>query len=444
MKLAIRFAAGAAVFALSASPALAGESESDNGFDFAAEQRSMVETYHNGFRANAAPGDSIVLLRTRLAARWQNDTVELNAVLNDARVYGDDAATPITANEVNALEVVELSVGLRLSEQVRVIAGRQMFDLGSKRLFANPSYRNAPNAYTGLRLEWDGGAAGKLTAFYVLPQERLPNDKPSINANDVRWDRESFDLDVWGAIYTRSLPGGLGGNVYLYGLDERDSTLRVNRNRHLITPGINLYRRPAAGQFDGEFEFAAQFGSIRTSTAAAAPEVDVRAYTAHAEIGYSPDLSWRPRISIMADMATGDDAATPEYERFDPLFGPRRGDWNPTGTHGPFGRANIRSLGAKAEARPTASTDVFVSYRQVWLDSATDAFSFTRLTSATGAAGRDGGAQIDARARWWAIPSRLQLEFGAALLMKGPFFAAFPAVPQGDTRFLYMAVHTSL
>ena len=86
MKLAIRFAAGAAALALSASPALAGESQSDNGFDFAAEQRSMVETYHNGFRANAAPGDSIVLLRTRLAARWQNDTVELNAVLNDARV----------------------------------------------------------------------------------------------------------------------------------------------------------------------------------------------------------------------------------------------------------------------------------------------------------------------------------------------------------------------
>lgn len=441
MKLATRFAAGAAALALSTAPALAQDDE--QGFAFSAEQRSMVETYDNGFRANAAANDTIALLRTRLAASWSNDTVEFNAVLNDARVYGDDAATPVTANEVNALELVELSVGIRLSDQVRVIAGRQMFDLGSKRLFANPGYRNAPNAYTGVRLEWDGGDAGEITAFYVLPHERLPSDKPSINANDVRWDRESFDLAAWGAIYSRSLPGGFGGNVYLFGLDERDSQLRANRNRHLITPGINLFRRPAPGQVDGEIEIAGQFGSIRTSTAAAAPEVDVRAWTAHAEIGFSPDLAWRPRISAIADIATGDDASTPEFERFDPLYGPRRGDWNPTGTHGPFGRSNIRSLGVKAEARPSSRMDLFATYRQVWLDSATDAFSFTRLTSASGAAGRDGGSQIDARARWWAIPRQLQLEFGGALLMKGPFFEAFPTVPQGDTRFLYMAVHTS-
>lgn len=424
-------------------PACASSQDAD-GQDLSAEARVLLDSYDNGFRAGGPDSETTLYIRTRLDAAWRKGPLELGGTLWDARVYGDDLATPISANDVNTLEVVQLYAALQVSETVRVVGGRQMFDLGSNRLFANPGYRNAPNAYTGVRLEWDGGDAGDATAFYVLPQDRLPATKAEVVANHVQRDRESFDLAIWGGIYARPLAGGLTAEVYMFGLDERDNARRQTRNRHLLTPGLRLFRKPASGKLDGEIEVAGQFGNIRASTAVAAPTVDVEAWTAHAELGYTSAIAWRPRVAVLADLATGDDAATPGYERFDPLYGPRRGDWNPTGTYGPFGRSNIRSLGLKLEAKPAARVDMFATWREVWLDSPTDAFAFTRLTSATGAAGRDGGAQMEARLRWWLVPDHLRLELGGAVLMKGRFFDAFATVPQGDTTFGYSALTISL
>ena len=192
------------------------QDETADGLNLEAETRVMVEAYDNGFRANAPASDEVLYVRTRIAAAWKHGPVELGGELYDARAYWDDAATPITASEVNALELVQLYAAVDLSQQVRVTVGRQMFDLGSKRLVANPGYRNAPNAYTGIRAQWDGGDAGEGTVFYVLPQDRWPADKPSIVANDVAWDRESFDLALWGGIYTRPLAGKISGEVYFY------------------------------------------------------------------------------------------------------------------------------------------------------------------------------------------------------------------------------------
>lgn len=420
------------------------QDETADGLKLEAETRVMVEAYDNGFRANTTASDEVLYVRTRIAAAWKHGPVELGGELYDARAYWDDAATPITANEVNALELVQLYAAVDLTQQLRVTVGRQMFDLGSKRLVANPGYRNAPNAYTGIRAAWDGGDAGEGTVFYVLPQDRLPADKPSIVANDVAWDRESFDLALWGGIYTRPLAGKISGEIYFYGLDERDNGRRATRNRHLLTPGFRIFRKAAKGKWDGEVEVAGQFGTVRTSTAAEAAKVDVQAWTAHAELGYSIDAAWKPRVSVLADIASGDDRATADYERFDPLYGPRRGDWGPTGTYGPLGRANIRSVGLKLEARPVQGVDAFVIWRELWLDSATDAFAWTKLTDTTGAAGRDGGAQVEARVRWWMIPERLQLELGGAVLMKGEFFDGVSGVPDGDTTFGYTALHIKM
>lgn len=418
--------------------------EDTDGLDVSAEARILVDSYDNGFRINAPDSETIIYVRTRVDVAWRKGPIELGGTLLDSRVYGDDLATPISSNDSNALEPIQLYAALQASDKVRVIAGRQMFDLGSNRLFAHAAYRNAHNAFNGLRLEWNGGDAGEATAFYVLPQEREPSDKADVVANKVVLDRESFDLAIWGGIYARPLAGGLIGEIYFFGLNERDNDRRQTRDRRLLTPGVRLFRKPAKGKWDGEIEIAAQFGSIGASRAANAPRVDVEAWTAHAELGYTLATGWRPRVSVLADWATGDDASTPEFERFDPLYGPRRADWNPTGDYGPFGRANIRSVGAKVEAKPSSRIDLFATWREVWLDSATDAFSFTRLTSATGAAGRDGGAHLEARARWWAMPDQLRLEIGGAILMKGPFFDAFPTLPQGNTIFAYTALTLSI
>lgn len=429
--------------AFTLTPVAAQADETGDGLTLSGDTRVLVEAFDNGFRAGGPEADQVLFVRTQLYAAWKQGDVEIGAELLDGRAYGDDLATPITANEVNALELVQAYVAIDVADQWRVVAGRQIFDLGSKRLFANPGYRNAPNAFTGLRAEWDGGDAGKATLFYMLPQDRLPSDKPSVVANDVAFDRESFDLAIWGGIVARPLPGKITAEFYVYGLDERDNARRATRNRHLITPGFRVLRKPAKQAWDFELEVAGQFGTVRRSTAATAPVQDVAAWTAHAEAGYTIDSPIKPRLSALADWATGDDTGSGKYERFDPLYGPRRGDWNPTGTYGPLGRANIRSLGLKLEAKPARGVDAFVTWRKLWLDSASDAFSFTRLTSATGSAGRNAGSQVETRLRWWILPDRLQLELGGAVLLKGPFFDAFPTVPAGNTTFGYSALTIS-
>ena len=424
-------------------PTFAHAEETADALSLSGDTRVMVEAYDNGFRAGSPAADQVLFVRTQLYASWRQGSVEIGAELLDGRAYGDDLATPITASDVNALELVQAYVAVDVADQWRVVAGRQIFDLGSKRLFANPGYRNAPNAFTGVRAEWDGGDAGKATLFYMLPQDRLPSDKPSIVANDVAVDRESFDLAIWGGIVSRPLPGKITAEFYVFGLDERDNARRATRNRHLMTPGFRLLRKPAKQAWDFELELAGQFGNVRRSTAATAPVQRVAAWTGHAEAGYSFASPIKPRLAVLADWATGDDAGSGKYERFDPLYGPRRGDWNPTGTYGPLGRANIRSLGLKLEAKPAKGVDTFVTLRRLWLDSANDAFSFTRLTSATGSAGRNAGSQVETRLRWWILPDRLQLELGGALLLKGPFFAAFSTVPADDTTFGYSALTIS-
>ena len=426
--------------AIACVPAAAHAEETPDGFTLSGDSRLLVEAYDNGFRAGGPESDQVAYLRTQIYATWKRGDVEIGAELLDGRAYGDDLATPITSNEVNALEPVQAYVAVKVADQWRVVAGRQIFDLGSKRLFANPGYRNAPNAFTGIRAEWDGDKAGKATLFYMLPQDRLPADKPAIVANDVALDRESFDLAIWGGIVALPLPGRVTAEFYAFDLDERDNARRATRDRHLTTPGIRLFRKAAKQALDFELELAGQFGSVSRSTSATASKQDVEAWTAHAEAGYTFAGPAKIRLAALADWATGDDPASAAYERFDPLYGPRRGDWNPTGIYGPLGRANIRSFGVKLEAKPAKGVDAFVTWRGLRLDEAGDAFSYTKLASPSGAAGRNAGAQVETRLRWWIVPDRLQLDLGGALLMKGSFFDAFPTVPAGDTTFGYSAL----
>src|SRR5690606_1151621 len=132
------------------------------------------------------------------------------------------------------------------------------------------------------------------------------------------------------------------------------------RNRRLYTPGFRLLRAPAAGALDFEIEGASQFGEIRQTASPASPDLDVDAQTLHADIGYTFDAAWSPRLEFGYDYASGEEDATDgEWNRFDALFGPRRGDWGPSGIYGPLSRVNISSPNVRVEFKPNARTDGF-------------------------------------------------------------------------------------
>jgi hypothetical protein len=283
-----------------------------------------------------------------------------------------------------------------------------------------------------------------LRAFYVLPVTRLPSDAASLLDNDVQFDEESFDLQFWGLhAHWPKLLWGATGEVYVFGLHEQDSADVPSRNRQLCTPGLRLSRRPAKRTWDFDLDSVVQAGTMRNSTAATdTRDLDHLAFFGHAEVGYTFDESWSPRVAVLYDYASGDDGPTDEASnRFDTLFGARRFEHGPTGIYGAFARSNIQAPGLKVSARPAPRFEVMTAYRPYWLASATDAWTTSGLRDPAGQSGSFVGHQLEAALRWVLRPGNARLELGGAYLFAGEFIENAPnSTDQGDTAYGYAAL----
>ncbi len=417
-------------------------------FKISGSARVRYESFDNNFRPTGPEAADLMLLRTRIEASYDAGPVILGGELRDSRGYFGETDTPYGTAEVNPLELIQLYAQLDLGSpfapggSASITGGRFLLDLGSSRLVGDPSFRNAGNAFTGVRADWRAKSGAEVTLFYTYPQQRLPSTKARILDNAVVWDHESDDLRFWGAFAAAPLgSGAVKGEAYLYGLDETDRPDRATRNRHLKTVGTRIFAEKRTGKVDFELEYAWQSGDIRTSTGAAAPRVDVSAHTAHVELGYGVGGAAGVRMALIGDWATGDDPGSASFNGFDALFGPRRSDWGPTSLYGPLGRSNIRSVSARFEAKPSKRLDGYLQLRAVWLDEPTQSFAVTGVRDPSGQSGTYAGKQLDFRVRWWVLPKQIRIDTGGALLAKGRFLRDAPNAPSsGDTRYGYLDV----
>jgi hypothetical protein len=450
----LRAVTGASLLALTlaASPALADDKPwtlqqaagDPDDFKISASVRTRYEALGDQFRPSLDKTDDLVTIRSTLIAEYDGGPIRIGGELVDARAYFGDAGSSISTGEVNALEPIQAYVGADLGplfgkgSSATVDAGRFVLDLGSRRLVARNDFANATTAFTGAKFEWHGRAKERLVVFYTYVQQRLPDDKPSLLGNKVKFDHEGDDLVFWGAFFNKpKIAGSANLDVYLYALDEGDRPTHATRDRHIFTPGFRLFRDPAAGQLDYQLEYAYQFGHISTSSTPGAPRQDVSAHTLHAELGYQFAGSWQPRLSAFYDFGSGDGPGG-KYSRFDGLFGTRTSDWGPGGLFGPLGRSNISSPGFRLEAKPSKRLDGFVAYRAAWLANAHDSFASTGVKDAAGTSGKFAGHQVWARARYWLVPKMLRWETGGAVLFNGRFLRNAPNANRfGDAVYGY-------
>lgn len=408
--------------------------------------RARAETLAGQFRPGVAPHDDVLTTRFTLAVGYDAGRIRYGAELFDSRAFGQDPASSVGTGEVNALELVQAYADIDLDGDgdSTLRLGRMTMDIGSKRLVSRQNFRNTTNAYTGARLSAPL-LDGALTAFWVLPQSRLPDDRDGIENNTAERDRESPDLQFFGASW--SGPAGADASrleIYAYGLTERDGGAVRTRDRRLVTPGLRWRRPPAAGQFDFEVEAAGQFGTARRTTAPTdVQDLDVLAGFVHAEIGRTFDHPVSPRLSVHYDQATGDEGGN-SYGRFDFLYGARRFEFGPAGLYGPVSRQNLISTGLRFEVKPSKRLDGFVMARGLWLDSPGDSFGATGVRDPAGRTGRVAGQQIEGRVRYALRPETVWLEVGAARLFKGRVLEAAPNAPDtGDTIYGYADVTVS-
>jgi hypothetical protein len=455
----IRVATGAGLLALAlaARPALADTPDkawtleealgNPEGLRISASIRARYAALHDQFRPGLDRNDDLVTIRTDVFAEYDTGPIRIGGELADSRAYFGDPGSSIGTGEVNALEPIQAYVGadfgpaLGNGTSTSLDAGRFVLDFGSRRLVARNEFPNTTTAFTGAKLEWRGKAKERLTLFYTYPQQRLPDDKPSLLDNEVRLDREADDLIFWGGFFSHpKIVDAANLELYFYALDEDDTVKTATRDRHLFTPGFRLFRDPAAGKLDYQLEYAYQFGHVSTGTAAGAPRQDVSGHTLHAELGYQFAGAWQPRLSVFYDFGSGDKPGG-KYTRFDGLYGSRTSDWGPGALYGPLGRSNISSPGFRLEAKPSGRLDGFVAYRAAWLANSQDSFASTGVRDAAGASGKFAGHQIWARARYWLIPKMLRFETGGAVLLNGRFLRNAPkANGFGDTIYGYADV----
>lgn len=451
------FALGAFAIACvqSASAAFAGEPwrldealGAPDWLDAGGSYRIRYETLDGAFRKGAAGSDQILVERLLFGVRAHWNAVYLGAELEDSRTQLADAGTPLGTDEVDTFEPLQIYAGLRESDVVQsgdsldVRAGRITIDAGSRRLVARNRFRNTLNAFTGIEGVWTGAGGTEVQAFYVLPVQREPANRDALAHNSTQLDKESFRVELWGILVSqKNLLGRASGEVYLYGLHERDRPGVAVADRDLYTPGLRLFAKPKAGAWDFEIEGALQFGTSRfTPSPSDTADLDHFAGFFHGDVAYSFDVQWSPRLVLQYDYASGDEHPGDRVNnRFDTLFGARRFDFGPTGIYGAFARSNIDSPGFRIEAKPAAGLGGFIGYRAVWLAASRDVLTAANLRDVAGDTGNFVGHQIEAELHYDLLPGNLVLETGGAYLIDGPFLRHAPGAPHaGNTSYFYV------
>lgn len=446
----VLFACAALGVVFFASPSFAGPLHDGIGAPQSLKVRAIVrsrtEAIDGQFRPAKAEDDFLQSFRSQLLIEYDTGPLRIGAELIDVRGYGQKDASSVGTGEVNALELSQAYLGFDLGDALSkgskssVNVGRYVLAINSKRLMDGAGSRNTVNAHTGAFIDWKR-KDDKFVAFWSMPHIRLPEDAASIRNNEVEWDLETSDIQLWGASFTKGALFGEGTmELYAYGLAERDSADRPTSNRRLFTPGGRAFREPAEGKLDFDLEAAYQFGHVRASKAAAdRADLDVSAWFTHAEVGRTFATAWAPRLSVHFDLATGDGRKPDTYNRFDALYGSRRSDFGPVGLYGPISRSNLVSGGLRFDVEPSDRLDVFVMARTLWLHDATDGFGSTGVRDRTGGSANHAGTQAEARVRYWIVPKMIRLDTGIAHLRKGRFLTDAPNAPAtGNTNYGYL------
>jgi hypothetical protein len=416
-----------------ADAALVSENESWNRYlhdalglpswlDLAVEHRTRFEFLEDPFRPGEPDTQSQYPQRARLRVGADGPgPLRFLAELQDARTHGDGPRDFILL-QTDQLDVLQLFVSAKTLDllgtglRADVHVGRLTMDFGSRRLVARNRFRNTTNSFDGVHLQLGDGEAWRVRAFLTRPVVR---------------ERQYFDDDssskrrFWGVAYRDERVAELHMDAYYFGLRDRKSALELH------TLGLRGSRPPGPGQIDYELELIGQFGDSR--------DRDHSAFAGHAELGYTLDLPWSPRLVGQLDYASGTaDPNGDESHTFSFLFGARRFDLVQTGIYGPFRRSNILSPGVRLIVQPHPEVKAQLKLRYWELAQARDSFVGTGLRDATGTSGRHLGADLELRVQWRPTPW-LAVDAGYDHWFKGSYLDRVSNVSStSDSDYLYV------
>lgn len=386
-----------------------------------ADQRLRVERRDNyDLNKRKADNDDLACVRTRVnfdisyRSLWR-----VYLEFADARQIG--ARTELMQEAYWHLHQLFLEAKWREDSPWSLRIGRQAMPLGDQRLVEYGSWSNLLRLFDGTRLRYKTSDVD-VSFFVVQPDIYHRRHKPALTTDDPHPMRHAY---FYGVYSTLSWWKPQTVDLYLMGLSDRETmrtfpTPMKSEAGHYgtcsrYTAGARLYgplwERAGKGKLGYEMESAYQWGNLA--------EDDVRAAMFHADVHYTWDAPWKPKLKLEGNMASGDrEFGDGEINTFSPLFGT---------THSPYGiidfvrLQNLRELALIFSFEPTTKFKLQAEAHHYWLDSRTDAwYNGPGLRDKTGQSGRDLGDELSLVATY-KLSKRMTLEGGFAHFFPGGY-----------------------
>ena len=305
--------------------------------------------------------DTFHLLRTRLMLDANlSESIRAFVQLQDARIFDTTPGNRFSITFRDEFDLRQAYVDLRakaISEALTLRAGRQELSYGDQRLVGAFDWSNVTQSFDGVKLIYaakkfsiDGFLTEKVNIDVGNPNNWYDDNEGfhGIYATYKGIDKHLFDL--YYLYRNTSEPVAMGAN---------NGTRKLNES----TLGLRL-RGDKVNNFDYTFEGAYQFGKFGSQ--------DIDAHMLIALAGYTfNDFSWKPRIGLEWDFATGDkDSTDGQRNTFDNLW--------PTNHlfYGYIDLVSLQNINAYhfiVDIKPTKKLTLQGDYWVFYLDETTDA-----------------------------------------------------------------------
>ena len=261
--------------------------------------------------------------------------------------------------------------------------GRQELQYGGSRLVSVRESPNVRQSFDGARLLLAAGA-WRADAFVTRPVETDPGELD---------DGSDQGRAFYGVYATGSLALLPDGHADLYYLELDRDEARFDQGaakEERRSLGTRLFGKPKP--FDYDFEAVWQFGSFGDGR--------IEAWTVASDTGITLSLGVPARVSLKADIASGDrNASADTLQTFHALF-PRGAYFGEPALIGP---ANIIDLHPAVEAWPSPGCRIYADWDAFWRQSTADGLygsSLVPLRSGASSGKRWIGSQVQLGTEW--------------------------------------------
>ncbi|HKQ49849.1 MAG TPA: alginate export family protein [Phycisphaerae bacterium] len=389
------------------------------------EQRTRYEYFDDNYQADLER-DQPFLLRSRAYLGVQDilDPLRLGVEFQDSREFNNEM--PGTTSNVDENDFLQAFAELYFAdalgprEPLSFQVGRIAVDYVDRRLKSRNGFRNTTNAFDGFRLRaGDRDSKWELEAFAAQPVaiRQLQPDR----ANEEQWFYGI--VGAWRGWAPLAL-----FEPYYFILDQ-DNKGWDAADTELHTFGLHAYGDIGRSGFDYDLDAAFQCGKTDGLTH--------RAFATHAEVGYTFEHAWKPRVATWLNYAEGDHNPNDSVnETFNRLFGSSNRMY---GILDYFIWSNMIQPSIGISAHPTPKTHLNAIYRAVWLASENDSWSRADRVDPTGQSGDFVGQEIDLFVEQ-RITDHCVFEIGYGHFMPGNFVRNTGDSPDSDRFYVQTTI----